>query len=143
MKTDYRERSIPATRAVLGYAADDAGCGVAYARLGPSGENLLRVPFRVRRYPGLGGREVGYAALSAVAGRLCDRGVSRVTFEMNDPDLVSDVAERRSLPAPLILPYVGLRCSLNRLDGYALTFGPGSEELAQRARGEVTVHVAA
>ena len=37
MKTHDRERSIPATRAVLGYAADDAGCGVAYARLGRFG----------------------------------------------------------------------------------------------------------
>ncbi|MGR4064664.1 MAG: hypothetical protein ACLQPV_04375 [Vulcanimicrobiaceae bacterium] len=143
MRARYREKAIPATRAVLGFAADDEGCGVAYARLGASGEQLLRVPFRVRRYPGLGGREVGYAALAAVAGRLSDRGVSRVAFEMNDAELVSDVAERRSLPAPLILPYVGLRCSLNRLDAYALTCGPGSEELAQRARAEVSVHVAA
>ena len=67
-----------AISAAVGYAADDAGNGVAYVRIMLQEPRVLRVAFRVQRQPALLDREVGYAALAAVCEALRRRGYERV-----------------------------------------------------------------
>ena len=127
----------------LGFAADRLGEGVAYARLTTrAGERLVRVAFRVARFDGLGGREIGYAALTAVAAMLRERGLERASFGLADGELVADCNEHRNVPPPLVLPYVRLRCALNRFAAYAVCTG-GDDDLEARARAELVLHSAA
>src|SRR5271166_1135937 len=127
-------------QAQIGYAADELGRGIAYTRLtSRTGERLVRVAFRVQRFTGLDGREVGYAAVCAVATLLHDHGLDKVRFLIPDNQLITDITERRDVPPPMVLPYVRLGCALNRLKEYALC--PGSDpDLSQRALAEVTLH---
>jgi hypothetical protein len=127
----------------IGYAADPQGNGVAYARLRSlNGERLVRAAFRVRRFPGLEGREVAYGALTAVAAMLADRKISNARFYIADADLVADRAARRAVPPPLVLSYVALGCALNRLSKYDVEIGT-DPDLTARARAEVVLnHVA-
>ncbi|HTV91409.1 MAG TPA: hypothetical protein VMG98_01700 [Verrucomicrobiae bacterium] len=130
-------------QAELGYAADGLGEGVAYARLATrTGERLVRVAFRVQRFEGLGGREIGYAALTAMATMLRERGIERASFGLADAELVADCNQRRDVAPPLVLPYVRLRCALNRFAAYALRAG-GDPDLEARARAELVLHTAA
>ena len=127
----------------LGYAADTLGNGIAYARLTTrAGARLVRVAFRVQRFEGLSGREIGYAALSAVATMLCERGLEGATFRLADGDLVADCTTHRNVPPPLVLPYVRLRCALNRFAEYELQVGE-DPDLEARARAELVLHSAA
>ncbi|MEO6914155.1 MAG: hypothetical protein ABI182_09085 [Candidatus Baltobacteraceae bacterium] len=132
-------------QATVGFAADEQGRGLAYARLsGRGGSRVLRLPFSLKRYPGLLDREVGYAALDAVAKRLRSAGVERVTFAIDDPQLLSDVAEHREVPLSLSLAYVRLGCALNQFREYHLhRAGEPAAELTARARAEVALHIAA
>jgi hypothetical protein len=123
-------------QAQLGYAADRLGHGIAYARLTTrAGERLVRVAFRVQRYEGLGGREVAYGALTAVAAMLKERGLERIAFTLPDPELIADRKEHRDLPTPLVLPYVRLGCALNRFAECDLRVGE-DPDLEGRARAE-------
>ena len=127
----------------LGYAADRLGEGIAYARLTTrAGERLVRVAFRVQRYDGLGGREVSYGALTAVATMLRERGLERAAFALSDADLVADCREHRDVPPPLVLPYVRLRCALNRFVDFHLRVSD-DPDLEARARAELVLHTAA
>jgi hypothetical protein len=129
--------------AQVGYAADDLGNGIAYARLvSRTGERLVRVAFRVKRFEGLGGREIGYAALSAVASMLAERGMPAVTFSVPDGELALDVAEHRDVPSPLVIPYVRLGCALNRFASFGIERGEDAD-LDARARAELFIHSAA
>ena len=125
----------------VGFAADEAGNGVAYARAGD--ERTLRVAFQVKRYPALLGREVGYAALCAVARALRRRGFEQVQFTVDDAALASDLLERREVPAALTLSYVRLRCALNQFREYRITPASRESDLTARARSDVALHVAA
>jgi hypothetical protein len=130
-------------QAQLGYAADRSGNGVAYARLTTrAGERLVRVAFRVQRFEGLAGREIAYAALTAIAALLRARGLDRVSFGIGDPDLVADCSERRNVAPALVLPYVRLGCALNRFAGYELHVSD-DPDLETRARAELVLHTAA
>jgi hypothetical protein len=127
----------------VGYAADERGRGVAYARIAaPAGERLVRVAFHVRRYPGTEAREVAYGALTAVAQLLRERGVKRAVFYVPDAALVADWCEHRAVPPPLALSYVRLGCALNRFTQHALAASEESD-LCARARAEVAYHTAA
>jgi hypothetical protein len=127
----------------LGYAADDLGNGIAYARLSArAGERLVRVAFRVKRCEGLSGREIAYAALEAVAAMLRERGISAARFYIADAELLADVMQRRKVAPPLVLPYVRLGCVLNRFASFALTAGE-DPDLDGRARAELFLHTAA
>jgi hypothetical protein len=127
----------------LGYAADEVGNGVAYARLSSrSGERLVRAAFRAQRFSGLDGREVAYAALSAIALMLSERGVERPRFLVPDAALVADRNEHRDVPLPIVLPYVRLGCILNRFKAFALEYG-SDPDLTQRAVAEVALTPAA
>lgn len=128
----------------LGYAAGPDGNGIAYARLtSRAGERLVRAAFRVKRFSGIEGREVGYGALTAIATVLRERGIENVTLAVPDAVLVDDLVTHRAVPPPLVLPYVHLRCALNRFTRFAVTTVTEENDLAQRARAEVAFHTAA
>lgn len=135
-----RKRAV--VEATIGCAADSRGSGVAYARVeGTTEQHLLRVPFRVEAR-GPHERAAGYAALTAVARVLRARGVARVRFLIDDDALLADLRGHSSVPDSLVMPYVRLRCALNQFDDARFargTFG----DLAQRARAEVALRVAA
>lgn len=131
--------------AAVGFAAGPGGNGVAYARIGQAPQTrTLRVPFQVRRYPALLGREIGYEALSAVAAALLRRGIGLVEIAIDDDRLYGDLTEHHDLPAALTLAYVRLRCRLNQFAEYRIRRSPASDgDLSARACGEVAMHVAA
>ena len=139
-----QQKGYPKIRAVVGFAADETGGGVAYVRLtGGRGSRLLRVPFAVARYPALFEREIGYAGLTAVAGYLRHRGVQAVDFAVDDANLAADLRERRDVPHALSLAYVRLGCALNQFREYGILDAEDSHDLTARARAEVAMHVAA
>lgn len=139
-----RQRTtLQTVEALIGYAADAGGRGVVYARLAAPEEHLLRVPFSVRRGRDLNGREVGFGALAAIAGELRKRGVRRATFGLEDAQLIEDLDAHRTVPEALVLPYVRLRCALNQFAESTLRLDTKAADLAQRARAEVALHVAA
>ena len=135
------KRSGGAIQVAVGCAADPRGSGIAYARIaGRAGQHLLRVPFLAER-SAPAERGAGYAALTAVARALRERGVGRVRFLLDDPSLLADLAGRGSLPDALVLSYVRLRCALNQFSdvGFAAI---ASGDLTQRARAEVALRAA-
>ena len=128
----------------IGFAADGQGSGVAYARFEDTqAPRVLRVAFRVKRYAGLRGREIGYAALQAVAEVLRRRKVGAVRFRVEDGALAGDLAEHREVPPALTLSYVRLRCALNQFQSYDVAHTPSESDLTARARSELALHVAA
>ena len=138
------DRVMRAVHAAVGYAADDAGNGVAYARIMLKAPRVLRVAFRVQRQPALLDREVGYAALTAVCQALRRGGFERVRLLIDDAQLRADLRKRDNVPSPLALPYVRLGCALNQFRRYEIAAMPASDaDLAARARSEVALHVAA
>ena len=131
----------------LGYAADEVGNGVAYARLSSrTGERLVRAAFRAplrqAHDAGVAGRLVSYAAVTAIAMMLSERGVQRATFLVPDAHLVADRNDHRDVPSPIVLPYVRLGCVLNRFKAFTLQFGE-DPDLQARARAEVALSSAA
>jgi hypothetical protein len=139
-------RSERQTKTVtVGFAERD-GAGVAYAVVGGGGRgSAVRVGFSCRPLPALRGRDVGYAALDAVAAELQRRGLHRVLFAVDDEQLTLDLAQRRTLPSALIMPYVALRCTLNRFADARVERAAGNvtRDLATRARAELWLNVAA
>ena len=131
--------------AATGFAADAQSNGVAYVRLMLGGTpRVLRVPFAVKRYPALHDREIGYAALTSIAGVLRRRGVERVRFTIDDTHLAADLREHREVPPPLALAYVRLRCALNQFKEYDIAVcAAGESDLTARARSEAAMHIAA
>jgi hypothetical protein len=131
-----------AAEATVGYAADEHGNGLAYARVaGPRSRRVLRVGFRVSARP-VTDRATAYAALTAVTRALAKRGVRAVRLVVGDARFAEEVETGHGVAAGLELAYVGLRCALNSLA--ALGVQPGAtDELTQRARAEVTLNVAA
>lgn len=128
----------------LGYAAGPDGNGIVYARLtSRAGERLVRAAFRVKRFSGIEGREVGYAAMTEIATVLRARGIENIAVAVPDPLLADDLVTHRPVPPPLVLPYVRLRCALNQFSRFSLTPGNEETDLAQRARAEVAFHTAA
>jgi len=138
-----RQKAAPMLEATIGYAADERGLGIAYvATYRGDAPLLLRLPFKVQRYPALQDREIAYAALTTAARALRERGVRRVAFGVADAELVADVMERRAVPPAIALPYVRLGCALNQFVEYRLVTAP-NDDLSGRARAEVALSVAA
>ncbi len=130
----------------IGFAAGSGGDGVAYAALRTvqGAESIVRVGFRCRPLAALRGRDIAYAALAAVAEDLLRRDLRDVAFRIDDAELPVDLSARRALPAALTVPYVTLRCKLNRFRGATVTSADGaSRDLTARARAEVSLNVAA
>jgi hypothetical protein len=151
MKTRTR---APLQAAVeVGFAVAPTGDGVAYlaprARRPSQGGGALAAPvrltFRCVPLPGLRGRDVAYAAVSAAVEHLIARGVGAAEIAISDGTLVADLRERRSVPPGLAMPYVALRCKLNRLAHASVVIADGSgiAELSARAAAEAALHVAA
>jgi hypothetical protein len=129
--------------AAVGYAAGGDGAGVTYLRLGDA-QAVLRVPFTFRPLPALLGREIGYAALTAVAPVLRGRGVDRVRLLLEDEHLAADLLQRRDVPPALAMPYVRVRCAFNRFKEYHVAVDPArSGDLTARARCDVAMNLAA
>jgi len=130
----------------VGYATDESGHGVAYAAVhGANGPTLERISFTVRRQDALRRREAGYAALDALARQILANGEQAVRLEVDDETLVTDLTERRTLPQALTLPYVALRCSLNRFAAADVVQAPSAEtaDLKARALAEASLLIAA
>jgi hypothetical protein len=138
----------PLATATLGFAANSAGDGVAYVALCEADdrdETVVRVTFRCRPLPALRGRDIAYAATEAVAAHVLRRGLRAVALVFDDVSLLRDLADHAPVPAPLTIPYVRLRCTLNRFDSVDLRAigDQSSRDLGARARAEVALAVAA
>ena len=126
--------------AAVGYAADERGNGLAYARLvGARSRRLLRVGFRAGAPSE---RAVAYAALTAVTRALTRRGYRDVSFLLADEEFAAEAASGRGVSERLSLAYVALRCALNAMATFVIRAG-ATDELTQRARAEVALNVAA
>jgi hypothetical protein len=133
----------PSVDAVVGYAADGRGNGVAYARLSLGrARRILRVAFRVDSPAPFPERAIGYAALTTVIHALSKRGFQQVRFALADADFVEEIASGRGVGEPLVIPYVRLRCALNSLARFSVRTTP-TDDLTQRARAEAALNVAA
>lgn len=130
-----------AVEAAVGYAADEAGNGVAYARVRSFDANqLFRVGFRVKHKRC--DAAIGYAALTTVARGLLKRGARDVRFVLGEPALAHEIATGRGVEERLVLPYVRLRCILNAFAKFEVHQG-ATDDLTHRARAEVALNVAA
>ncbi len=130
----------------VGYAGSADGTGLAYAVPSEGSEaGVLRVPFTYRPMPALQGREVSYAALNAVAAKMLERDARDVVLQVADERIVDDLEQRLNVPPPLALPYVRLRCGLNRLGDARIVLGARARcrDLEARARAEVSLDIAA
>ncbi len=144
-----RLRGDQPAQVTIGFAApQEGGASIAFARLHGDGrrpESLVRVGFRCRPLLALHGRDVAYVAVEAVAAELLRRGLRSVTLSVANSDLVADLADRRAVPASLTLPYVRLRCTLNRFAAVSVEAGDerSLRDLTARARAEVCLTIAA
>jgi GNAT superfamily N-acetyltransferase len=133
----------PATEAVVGFAANERGNGIAYVRLADArARRHLRVGFRVAAPARCRDRAIAYAALTAVSRALCKRGIRTVRFVLNDAEFVDEIATGRGVGDLLAIPYVRLRCVLNAFAKFGVEAG-ATDDLTQRARAEVALNVAA
>ncbi len=132
-----------AVEALVGYAANPQGLGVAYARLaGTRGLKLVRLVFRAGKTAAAGERAIAYAALTAVVQALARRGFREVRFVVGDAEFAEEITSGRGVDQRLAIPYVRLRCLLNSLAKFSVRAG-SVEDLTQRARAEVALNVAA
>lgn len=136
-------RSEGSVEVLIGYAADERGAGIAYARLScPESSKLLRVGFRIEAPESCRERAAGYGALTAVSRALAKRSIQDVRFVLADEAFVEEIATGRGVVELLAIPYVRLRCALNALTRFSVQAG-GTDDLTQRARAEVALNVAA
>jgi len=131
----------------VGFAASGGG-GVAYAivrKADGASESLVRVGFRCRSLSALRGRDVAYAALVVVAKELLRRELACVELRTADREIVLDLEQHRAVPQALMLPYVVLRCALNRFREARVVAVEDEvvRDLTARARAEVSLGVAA
>ncbi|HZO92974.1 MAG TPA: hypothetical protein VFB22_04340 [Candidatus Baltobacteraceae bacterium] len=136
-RTIVRHRSADVA---VGYAADLGGAGIAYAALATgTGRSVVKVPFSARPLPGLDGREMGYAAVGAVAAYLRGRGFTRVRIRIADAGVVDDLNARTTVPPSLAMPYVKTRCALHGFAVARVERGEPIEtqDLDGRARADI------
>ncbi len=126
-QTTARHRSADAA---LGYAADPAGSGVAYLSIATgTGRAVVKVPFATSPLAGLAGRDLGYAAVAAAAGYLRGRGFTRIRLRLEDDQLVDELNGRGTVPPPLAIAYVKIRCALH---GFAVARVERAEPIETR-----------
>ncbi|GAC1306101.1 MAG: hypothetical protein NVS2B3_08000 [Vulcanimicrobiaceae bacterium] len=105
----------------------------------------MRATFRCRPLSALGGRDVAYAALEALARVLLERDRRSVELRLDDVALVEDLGARRPVPQALTMPYVRLRCTLNRFREAKVVMAADrtTRDLTARARAEALFDIAA
>jgi hypothetical protein len=143
MQTTSRHRSADVA---VGYAADHAGNGIAYAAIATGTDRAaVRITFGTQPLPALDGRELGYAALSAVATYLRGRGFSRLRLKIADQTVVDELNGRRSVPLPLAMAYVKARCALHGFSAARVERGEPIEthDLQTRAQAEIALRAPA
>jgi len=143
MRRRFDGRAVHAT---IAFATGPGGYGIAYARVRRKNRSeILRAPFVCRGSADSDGRDAAYVATIAVLDRLAASGERGLALAIDDPRLVADLAERRTLPGALTLPYVRLRCALNRM--HVSDVRPAdpaaAADLAARARAESAFPTAA
>jgi len=139
-------RPRPAADIAVGYAVDSKGHGIAYAAISTgTSSGTVRIPFTATVQPALEGRDVGYAAVAAVATQLKRRGIGRARFRLDDQNVVADLSGAGNPPKALAMSYVRTRCLLHGLGTVRLETAEPIEtrDLTSRARAEVTLTVAA
>lgn len=141
--------------ATIGFAADANGRGIVYAKIWATSvgaraaktrlEPIVRVGFTAPLRPALQGREVAYAAVETIAKELLRLEIDSVELCVADSAIATDLAERRSVPAGLQLPYIALRCTLNRFSTFSVTTCDDgtARDLTARARAEILLDHAA
>jgi len=142
-QTATRHRSADAA---VGHAADSTGNGIAYVAIATgTGRAVVKVPFSVVPLTGLDGRELGYAAVGAVAAYLRSRGFTRVRIRLADEITVDDLNGRRSVPLALAMAYVKTRCILHGFAVARVERGEPIEthDLQTRARAEIALRTPA
>lgn len=143
MHTSSRHRSADVA---VGYAADRAGNGIAYAAIATgSGRSAARVTFGAVPLGALDGRELGYAAVTAVAAYLRGRGFNRVRLRIADENVVDELSGRRPVPLPLAMAYVKASCALHGFSAARVERGEPIEtyDLQTRASAEVALRAPA
>ncbi len=128
----------------VGYATNDDGAGIVYARIVENGRaRILRAAFRLSKSDNGGDpRAAGFAALCAIA-PLLRRHAADVDVLVDDVHVAENLTHHSELPAGLLLAYVGARCALNTLRSARLLVAAGPNDLAARARAEVSLRIAA
>ncbi|HEX3466947.1 MAG TPA: hypothetical protein VHT05_02485 [Candidatus Elarobacter sp.] len=143
MQTTSRHRSADVA---VGYAADRAGNGIAYAAVATGTDRAaVRVTFGANPLAALEGRELGYAAVTAVAAYLRGRGFNRVRLRIADEHVVDELSGRRPVPLPLAMAYVKASCALHGFSAARVERGEPIEthDLQTRASAEVALRAPA
>lgn len=143
MPTTTRHRSADVA---VGYAADATGNGIAYAAIATGTDrSVARITFGAHPLPALEGRELGYAAVGAVATYLRGRGFSRVRLRLADEIVVDELNGRRPVPLALAMAYVKARCALNGFSVARVERGEPIEthDLQTRAQAEIALRASA
>lgn len=143
MTTSRRIR--PAADIAVGYAADAQGNGIAFAAIATgTATATVRLTFAAPPQPALEGREMGYAAVAALARHLKGRGIGRARIRLADAHVVAELGGG-SPPKALAMAYVRVRCLLYGLGFARLECAEPVEvrDLVARASAEVRVRVAA
>lgn len=138
-----RRDSRAAVTVLVGFAANERGRGIAYARLaGMAATRLLRLEFCVGSIHEKAEPAVAYAALTAVARAVVRSGISRAKFVVADENFVNEIATGTGVGETLAIPYVRLRCVFNSLAHFSIAAG-ATDDLTQRARAEAALNIAA
>jgi hypothetical protein len=131
---------------IVGYASDPNGRGIAYAAIANgSGRGVMRVAFTSAPLALYDGREIGFAAVTAVGTELRRRGYARIRVRVGDAAVVRDLAAPNLVPPALAIPYVKTRCTLNGFTAARVERADPREvaDLEGRARAELSLRTAA
>jgi len=131
---------------IVGYASDPTGRGIAYAAIANgSGRGVVRVAFTTAPLALYDGREMGYAAVTAIGTELRRRGYARIRVRLGDDAVVRDLAAPKLVPPALAMPYVKSRCTLNGFVSARVERADPREvaDLEGRARAELSLRTAA
>ncbi len=131
---------------IVGYAADPTGRGIAFAAIANgSGQGVVRVPFVTSPLALYDGREIGYAAVTAIGVELRRRGYARIRVRLGDDALVRDLAAPNVVAPALAMSYVKTRCTLNGFVSARVERADAREiaDLEGRARAELSLRTAA